>query len=402
MSPSSSSVSLCQSQVSCLSSTRYLLGVEYAGARFHGFQRQPQEKPSGEHIRTVQGTLESALSLFAGCPVSVLSSSRTDSGVHATENICGCDITRLPRKKRKEQADKNSAASAATADEPAPPPPPPPHAGSTVRDAVNHYLRRHGNDDIRVTACIPTHPEWHPRFSALGRVYRYVLCEGGAGGVSIFQRGTCWSLGSKTASSPLNVDAMRDAAAKFLGEYDFTSFRANGCQAASPVRTVTTCSVDTFAVDDPGAGGLSPFAVHPYLLRPTSAALEAEIQARTTSSLTPEDEERAAKIPRTPSSNGSPGSRFVVVTVGSPGFLYHQVRLMVGALVLVGTGKITPEGIAQLLTSPVPPWEQSPNLMAAMAPAHGLFLCSVEYDIASVLYGKPRESIAQRTTSMHN
>ncbi|XRA97904.1 tRNA pseudouridine synthase [Pycnococcus provasolii] len=369
MSPSSSSVSLCQSQVSCLSSTRYLLGVEYAGARFHGFQRQPQEKPSGEHIRTVQGTLESALSLFAGCPVNKQTK------------------TQQPQRRRRMSL---------------PPPPPPPHAGSTVRDAVNHYLRRHGNDDIRVTACIPTHPEWHPRFSALGRVYRYVLCEGGAGGVSVFQRGTCWSLGSKTASSPLNVDAMRDAAAKFLGEYDFTSFRANGCQAASPVRTVTTCSVDTFAVDDPGAGGLSPFAVHPYLLRPTSAALEAEIQARTTSSLTPEDEERAAKIPRTPSSNGSPGSRFVVVTVGSPGFLYHQVRLMVGALVLVGTGKITPEGIAQLLTSPVPPWEQSPNLMAAMAPAHGLFLCSVEYDIASVLNGKPRESIAQRTTSMHD
>ena len=384
---------------------RYLLGVEYCGARFSGFQKQTpgtlhDGKPAPE-IRTVQETLERALTAFAGHDVQVMASSRTDSGVHATENVCGCDITRLPRNKRKgaPNAEPDTAAAGAADSQHAPPTPAhPPYAGVNVRDAVNHFLRRNGDEDLRVTACVAAHSDWHPRFSATGRVYRYIVCEGAAGGTSVFQRGTCWSLGSRTIPAPLDVAAMRAAASNFIGEHDFTSFRALGCQAKSPVRTITRCTVDTFGAD--GAGG--PFSAHPYLLPRSTALLEAAADERALASTANGDapDERAAKIPRSATGSesqgepcsGVPGSRFIVVTVASPGFLYHQVRLMVGALVLVGMGKAPPSHIRALLGAPTPPGDQHPNLMAAMAPPEGLFLCSVSYDASGVFDGTPRPS----------
>jgi tRNA pseudouridine38-40 synthase len=168
---------------------RIALGVSYRGVAYQGWQSQPGG-------RTVQDRLELALSRFADRPVRTACAGRTDAGVHALNQVIhlDCEIDRAPF--------------------------------SWVR-GTNRYLP----DDIAVQWCREVGPDFHARYSALGRRYTYVLLESAV-------RPALESGSAGWVFQPLDGDRMREAAAVLLGQHDFSAFRSSECQALSPVRTL--------------------------------------------------------------------------------------------------------------------------------------------------------------------
>lgn len=183
---------------------RIALGIEYDGTGFSGWQRQ-------SHRPSVQAILEAALSRVADHPVVITCAGRTDAGVHATHQVIHFDtVARRPSR-------------------------------AWVR-GVNSNLPH----DIRVTWMRAVSPEFHSRFAALARTYRYVILSRPVPS-ALHRHRVAWTY------RPLQLSAMRAAAQHLLGEHDFSSFRALACQARHPVRTVhcldITRSGDYFYVD---------------------------------------------------------------------------------------------------------------------------------------------------------
>lgn len=218
---------------------RHALALEYDGRDFCGFQSQP----SG---CGVQDALERALADIAATRVRVTAAGRTDTGVHATSQIVHFDaaVTR-PQ-------------------------------SAWVR-GVNSRLP----GSAAVLWCVPVADDFHARFAAIARHYTYALlnraerpglCRGRVG----------WH------HAPLDAEAMHEAAQHLAGTHDFSSFRAAGCQAKSPVKTVSRIRVA-----------------------------------------------RAGAIIR--------------IDVTADAFLHHMIRNIVGALADVGAGKRAPAWMAQLL-----------------------------------------------------
>lgn len=174
---------------------RIALGLEYDGAEFRGWQIQ------GKEVRTVQGCLEQALSQVADEPVATICAGRTDAGVHATAQVVHFD-TQARRSPRSWILGSNSNL--------------PP--------------------DISVLWACPVAPTFHARFAALARRYRYLILNRPYRS-ALQHRRVAW------CCQPLEVERMAAAARYLLGEHDFTSFRAQGCQAKSPVRTLYTLQV---------------------------------------------------------------------------------------------------------------------------------------------------------------
>ena len=166
---------------------RIALAVEYDGRPYCGWQSQ-------QNVLTVQDTLQRALSQIAGESISINAAGRTDAGVHAQEQVVHFDT----------QVNRPLAA--------------------WVR-GVNTLLP----DSIAVRWAHPVPDEFHARFSAHGRSYRYLLINRAtrsaihAGKVGWFHL-------------PLDIAAMQAAAQCLLGEHDFSAFRAAECQAKSPVK----------------------------------------------------------------------------------------------------------------------------------------------------------------------
>jgi tRNA pseudouridine38-40 synthase len=173
---------------------RLALGVSYNGQAYDGWQSQP----SG---RTVQDHLEGALARFAAQPVSTLCAGRTDAGVHGLMQVVHFD-TDLQRE-----------------------------AFSWVR-GTNTFLP----PDIAVQWAQPVPDSFHSRASALARRYAFVLLESPVR-PSVDSGRVGWVF------RPLDQAAMEAAAARLLGEHDFTSFRASGCQAKSPVKTMRRVAI---------------------------------------------------------------------------------------------------------------------------------------------------------------
>ena len=168
---------------------RLALGVAYDGRRFHGWQSQPDGQ-------TVQDHLESALAQFADRPVATVCAGRTDTGVHALQQVVHLD------------------------------PPVQRDLFSWVR-GTNRFLP----PDIAVQWCCEVSADFHARNSARGRRYRYLLLESAVR--PALEAGRCgWVF------RPLDGQAMQRAAAHLLGEHDFSAFRAAACQALSPVKTL--------------------------------------------------------------------------------------------------------------------------------------------------------------------
>lgn len=173
---------------------RIALGIEYNGSRYYGWQRQ-------QEVKSVQGCLEAALSKIAAEPITVNCAGRTDAGVHATGQVVHFETSA----NRKE-------------------------AAWTM--GVNTHLP----DDIAVRWCKPVDDEFHARFSATARRYRYVI-------FNHRYRPAILSNGVTHFHFPLNEKRMHQAAQALLGERDFTSFRAVQCQSKSPWRNVMHVNV---------------------------------------------------------------------------------------------------------------------------------------------------------------
>jgi tRNA pseudouridine38-40 synthase len=174
--------------------TRLALGLSYRGQHYHGWQSQADG-------RTVQDELQAALAAFATVPLMTVCAGRTDSGVHALNQVVHIDT--------------------------------PVHRDPTswVR-GTNRFLPR----DIAVQWCQPVGSGFHARNSARGRRYRFVVLQSPVR--PALEHGVCgWSF------RPLNGDAMRWAASHLLGEHDFTSFRAADCQSPTPIKTLRAIEI---------------------------------------------------------------------------------------------------------------------------------------------------------------
>ncbi|MCE1241113.1 MAG: tRNA pseudouridine(38-40) synthase TruA [Azonexaceae bacterium] len=218
---------------------RVALGVEYFGASFRGWQSQADGG-------TVQDALESALARIAGTPVSTLCAGRTDAGVHATRQVVHFNVP---------------------VDRP---------LSAWVR-GVNAHLP----EGVTVLWAQPVGEDFHARFSARGRRYRYLL-------LNRPQRPGLWQGRVGWFHGELDLQQMQEACGRLLGEHDFSAFRAAGCQARSPIKTLR------------------------------------EAQVRQVGSLFVFDFEATA-------------------------FLHHMVRNLVGTLVYIGKGAQTPGWIDELL-----------------------------------------------------
>ncbi|MGV6808012.1 MAG: tRNA pseudouridine(38-40) synthase TruA [bacterium] len=213
--------------------------VEYDGSRFCGWQFQ-------KHSPSVQAEINRALSKVADHSIDTVCAGRTDTGVHATNQIIHFDTSAY-------RPDDN------------------------WRRGCNTYLP----DGVRIHQALSVPDHFHARFSAVGRTYRYVIYNGSSK-PALLSKKASW------VYRDLNVGAMNTAAQYLLGERDFSSFRAAGCQSNSPFRNVT----------------------------------EARVWRQ---------------------------REFIVFEISANAFLYHMVRNLAGALIKVGVGEMSDSEFAALL-----------------------------------------------------
>jgi tRNA pseudouridine38-40 synthase len=175
--------------------TRFRLTIEYDGGPFMGWQRQA-------HGPSVQQAIEEAVAAITGETVTVHSAGRTDAGVHALAMVAHVDIER-------------------------------PIAPFRLSEGVNARLRPL---PVAILQVWPEVPDFHARFSCIGRRYLYRIVNRRA--PLALEAGRAWQV-----AAPLNAAAM-DAAAKLLiGQHDFTTFRSAHCQSESPFKTLDRLEV---------------------------------------------------------------------------------------------------------------------------------------------------------------
>lgn len=174
---------------------RVALGVQYDGSGFRGWQTQ---QPG---IRTVQTVLEQALSKVANHPIRLVCAGRTDAGVHGVGQVVHFDATAI----RSERA--------------------------WVLGGNAHLPL-----DISLNWARETSEDFHARFSALARRYRYVI-------LNRPQRSALWRQRATWHYRRLDAELMQRAGQALIGEHDFSSFRAAECQARHPIRDIHEITV---------------------------------------------------------------------------------------------------------------------------------------------------------------
>ncbi|MBE3587476.1 MAG: tRNA pseudouridine(38-40) synthase TruA [Thermoanaerobacteraceae bacterium] len=219
------------------------LTIAYDGTNYHGFQEQ-----RGTGLVTVQEVLEKCLSRLAGRPVRVTGAGRTDAGVHARGQVVNFDAS----------------------------------GWGIPTDRIVLALNGILPPDIAALDAEDVPPDFHARFSARAKTYRYTIYNSRI--PSPFRR-----LYSHFVPRPLDVAAMKQAAAHLVGRYDFASFQAAGSPVKDTVRTLF------------------------------EAAVERE------------------------------GADVIHLVFRGDGFLYNMVRIMVGTLVEVGLHKRDPAEVAAIL-----------------------------------------------------
>lgn len=174
---------------------RIAVGLEYCGTGFCGWQSQPGGCG-------VQDALEAAVSVIAGTRTAVTAAGRTDSGVHAAFQVAHFDVT--------------------------------------VERPLTAWVRgvnSHLPAGVAVLWARPVGEDFHARFAATQRGYRYVL----------LNHPVRPGLGSGTVGwhhRPLDVDAMNQAATQLIGKHDFSAFRAAECQAKTPVKELRRIHIE--------------------------------------------------------------------------------------------------------------------------------------------------------------
>ncbi len=166
------------------------IAVEFLGTHYHGWQRQ-------QEVLGVQQALETAISKVANELVEVVAAGRTDASVHAS-NMIAHFVTHAYRP-----------------------------AHNWLR-GVNSLLP----DDIAVRWVQPMPSDFHARFKAIARRYRYIT-------LNQPQRPAILNHQATHIYEPLDLAAMQTAAADIAGTHDFSSYRAAACQSNQPVRNVS-------------------------------------------------------------------------------------------------------------------------------------------------------------------
>ena len=173
---------------------RYAIGIEYDGSGFLGWQIQRQEP-------TVQGVLERALARVADHEARITACGRTDTGVHALAQVA--------------------------------------HFDSGAQRSERSWvlgLNSHLPDGVSVLWARPVDDDFHARFSAFARSYRYRILNRWIR-PALENNRACW------VRQPLDAEVMHEAAQHLLGEHDFSSFRAANCQATHAVREIQNIAV---------------------------------------------------------------------------------------------------------------------------------------------------------------
>jgi tRNA pseudouridine38-40 synthase len=175
---------------------RVALGIEYDGSGFSGWQQQAHDE------RTVQAAVEAALGRVAAHPVRVVCAGRTDSGVHAVGQVVHFDT-------------------------------------EARRGPRNWILGCNVNlpPQVSVTWAQAVPDDFHARFSATSRSYRYLI-------LNRPTRSSLWAGRATWVHRPVDAERMNAAARALVGTHDFSSYRALGCQAKSPVRTLHGIGVE--------------------------------------------------------------------------------------------------------------------------------------------------------------
>ncbi len=219
---------------------RFALGIDYEGTHYRGWQTQQEGVPS------IQSTIEDVLSRIADHPVTIHAAGRTDAGVHASGMVAHFDTHAIRGHK-------------------------------SWLLGSNTWLPK----DIALRWIHPVSEDFHARFKAVARRYRYIIFNSGQRSSQLAGKVT-WHY------HPLNFERMKIAASYLVGQHNFNSFRAVGCQSRNPNR-------------------------HVHFLNLTK--------------------------------RGS----LIILDIQADGFLHHMVRNIAGVLMAIGEGKAEPEWVQELL-----------------------------------------------------
>lgn len=245
---------------------RYKATFAYDGSSYSGFQIQPNGK-------TVQAEIERALQkMHKGQAISVTASGRTDTGVHARGQVIHFDSPLVLPSERWVKA-------------------------------LNGLVP----DDIAFYTVEAVSSQFHARFDATGKTYKYFLYNGTVR--DPFKRHYAYHF-----QYPIQIEKMRRAAKELVGTFDYTSFCSAKTEVACKVRTVSEIKIDQ---------------------------MDGEL----------------------------------VFSLTGNGFLYNMVRIIVGTLIDVGTGRIAVEAIPSIIAA------KDRTVAGKTAPAHGLYLWEVFYDL---------------------
>lgn len=174
---------------------RYAALVDYIGTNYQGWQNQKHS------TATVQYQVQQALSNIADHPVKVTCSGRTDTGVHASAQIIHFDSN-----------------------------------ANRSLDNWNLGANRYLPNDIAIRDTILVDNNFHARFDAIRRHYEYYI-------YNSIHPSALYANRTTYIAHPLDIQAMREAANQLIGNLDFSSFQASGCQAKSPIRHMTHISI---------------------------------------------------------------------------------------------------------------------------------------------------------------
>jgi tRNA pseudouridine38-40 synthase len=225
--------------------------LAYDGTAYVGWQRQAAGT-------SIQGLLEAAIARIEGDAITVTGAGRTDAGVHALGQVASVTV--------------------------------PSAASSIACDAYVRALNASLPEDVRVRAVEEAGDDFHARFSARAKTYRYRLTRGGV--ASPFESRYAWHI-----THPLDVAAMRAALDACRGEHDFAAFQSTGTPVRDTIRTMLAVSLTE----------------EPALLEP--------------------------------------GSSLLTIELTGTGFLRHMVRAIAGTVVEIGRGRWAADEMNKILAS---------------------------------------------------
>ncbi|MCI0468709.1 MAG: tRNA pseudouridine(38-40) synthase TruA [Nitrospirae bacterium] len=250
------------------------LTLQFDGTEYNGWQVQPEGV-------TIQGVIQKAIMAITNKDSKLIGAGRTDAGVHAIAQTASFKTE-----------------------------------SKLHPDIIKRALNANLPDDIGITDCCCAADDFHPRYDAKSKIYFYLISNSRDASPFLY-RYVC------RLPHTLNLSTMSAAIEHLRGRHDFSSFRASGCGAAHPIRTITDISIEKFS-------DLNFFG----------CVIEGD---------------------------------FLKIRIEGNAFLRHMVRNIVGTLIEIGKGKFDSEEMASILNA------KDRQLAGPTADARGLFLERINY-----------------------